>query len=159
LLPTISLTGNYGHSTPELEEILNSDFTVWTFASGVAQPIIEGHRLRQTVKQRQAQADAALANYQQTALVAFQEVEEALASESYLQQRATALARAVELSQSALDRARDDYQGGVGDILTLLRAQEQLILSESALIDARRARLDNRIDLHTALGGDFRARD
>lgn len=159
LLPQINLTGNYGTGTPDLEEILNSDFTVWSFASGVTQPILEGRRLRETVKIREADADAALANYQQTALVAFSEVEQALAAEGFLEQRVSALRKAVELGQSALDRAQDDYKGGVGDVLTLLRAQQQLIQSESALIDARRARLDNRIDLHTALGGDFRARD
>ena len=159
LLPQINLTGNYGTGTPDLEEILNSDFTVWTFASGVSQPILEGRRLRETVKLRQASSEVALAEYQQTALTAFREVEEALAADGFLAQREAAFRKAAELSQSALDRAQDDYKGGVGDVLTLLRAQQQLIQSEGALIDARRARLDNRIDLHTALGGDFRARE
>ncbi len=157
LLPAITLTGSYGTSTPDLEEILNSDFNDWSFAGGVTQPILQGGRLRQTVKLREAEQDELLAQFQQTALQAFSEVEIALGSEKLLAEREFALRRAVGHNRSALERARDDYAGGVGDVLTLLQAQQQLIQAETSLIDARRERLENRVDLHVALGGGFSA--
>jgi len=157
LLPAITLTGSYGTSTPDLEEVLNSDFSVWSFAGGITQPILEGGRLRATVKLREAEQDELLANFQQTALNAFSEVEQALGAEKMLREREAALRRSVGHSRDALERARDDYAGGVGDVLTLLQAQQQLIQAESSLIDARRTRLENRVDLHVGLGGGFEA--
>ncbi len=159
LLPAVTLTGAYGTSTEDLSDIFDTDFTVWSIAGRAAQPLLDGKRLRATVQLREAEAEAALANFEQTALTAFREVEEALAADSYQAKRVAALQKAVALGRDALDRARDDYVGGVGDVLTLLRAQQQLINSESALIDARRQRLDNRVDLHVALGGDFRSHE
>ncbi|MFT5466839.1 MAG: multidrug efflux system outer membrane protein [Verrucomicrobiales bacterium] len=160
LLPQFNITGNYGTGTPDLEEILNSDFTVWSFASGVTQPILEGRRLRETVKIRQANSESELAGYQQTVLIAFREVEEALASEEFQRKRVEAYRDAAEHGQKAVDRARDAVGDGEdGAINSLLRAQERLIGARAALVDARRDWLTNRIDLHTALGGDFRARD
>ena len=155
LLPAISLTGQYGTSTEDLAEILNSDFTIWSIASRVAQPVLDGNRLRQTVRLREAEAEAAVANLQQTALTAFREVEEALAADQYLSKRQEALQNAVERNRGALAQAKDDYVGGVGEVDTVLRAQQQLIQAESTLIEVRRARLENRVDLHVALGGDF----
>ncbi|MEO0446144.1 MAG: TolC family protein, partial [Verrucomicrobiota bacterium] len=157
LLPAISITGSYGTSTPDLSEILNSDFNVWNIANGIAQPILDGQRLRQTVKVREADQEQALANYQQTALTAFQEVETALASEKYLRGQEEALTNAVSLLRGALSRARNNYAEGTGDVLTILRAQQQFIQSETNLINVRRARLDNRVDLHLALGGSFQS--
>lgn len=159
LLPAVTLTGAYGTSTEELSDIFDTDFTVWSIAGRAAQPLLDGKRLRATVELREAEAEASLANFEQTALTAFREVEEALAADAFQAKRVSALQKAVALGRDALDRARDDYVGGVGDVLTLLRAQQQLINSESALIDARRQRLDNRVDLHVALGGDFRSHE
>ena len=156
LLPRLALTSNYGTSTPQFEQVFNSNFEVWGFAGNATQPIFQGGRLVGNVQMRKAEAEQALASYQETALQAFREVEQALAAERFLRNRQIALQQAVKFNQSAYDRARDDYANGVGDVLTLLRAQQQLIQSESQLIDARRARLENRIDLHIALGGDFR---
>jgi len=155
LLPTISLTGSYGTSTPEISEILNGDFTVWNIANNLAQPLLDGRRLLQSIEVRKAEADVALAEFQQTALTAFQEVETALSSEKHLTSRQSALQEAVRLQRGALDRARANYREGTGDVLTILRAQQQLIQSESTLIEVRRARLENRVDLHLALGGSF----
>lgn len=160
LLPQFNITGNYGTGTPDLEEILNSDFTVWTFASGVSQPILEGRRLRETVKIRKADADRELASYQQTVLIAFREVEEALASEEFHRKRVAAYRDALEHGENAVDRARDAVGDGEdGAVNSLLRAQERLISIRAAYVDAERDWLTNRIDLHTALAGDFRARE
>lgn len=155
LLPAISITGSYGTSTAEFSDLLNSDFIAWNVANGIAQPILEGRRLRQTVKLRQAEAESALASFQDTALTAFREVETALSSEQYLAKRQAALEDAVRLRRGALDRARANYREGTGDVLTILQSQQQLILAETALINVRRGRLENRVDLHLSLGGGF----
>ncbi len=155
LLPAISLTSSYGASSPELSEILNGDLVIWNLASNLTQPLLDGRRLRQTVKVRQADVDFAIAEYEQAALNAFQEVEDALSRERFLAEQQRATAEAVRLAEEAMRRTRSAYAEGLGDVLSVLNAQQRLINTRSSLIDIRRQRLENRVDLHLALGGGF----
>jgi outer membrane protein TolC len=156
LLPAISLTGSHGSSSPELSRLLDGDLSVWNLAGNLAQPILDGQRLRQTVKVRQADVEFALAEYEQSVLTAFQEVEDALSLEQSLAAQEAAVAESVRLADEAMAQSRKAYQAGTGDILTMLNAQQRFITARGALIDIRLQRLENRIDLHLALGGDFR---
>ncbi len=53
------------------------------------------------------------------------------------------------------EAARADYAGGVSDLLTVLTAQTRLVQLRSQQLTLRRLRLENRVNLHLALGGDF----
>ena len=86
-----------------------------------------------------------------------QEVETALAAESILVERAAALESATRNALAARDLAEQRYRAGLSDIITVLSSQRTALDSESALLSVRRARLDNRVDLHLALGGGFTA--
>lgn len=155
LLPAISLTSAYGTSSPELSGVLNGDLVIWNLASNLAQPVLAGGQLRQNVKARQADVDFALAEYEQTVLNAFQEVEDALSREKFLGGQQGATAEAVRMAEEAMRRTRSAYADGLGDVLSVLNAQQRLINAKSALIEVRRQRLENRVDLHLALGGGF----
>jgi NodT family efflux transporter outer membrane factor (OMF) lipoprotein len=155
LLPAVSLTGSLGTSTPEVADILNGDFFVWNVANNLTQPLLDGQRLLQVVQARKADVDLARAEYEQAVLTAFQEVEDALAADRYLARQGAALAESVRLAEDALVRARKAYADGVGDALTMLNAQQRLIAARSSWIDVKRHRLENRINLHLALGGNF----
>ena len=60
------------------------------------------------------------------------------------------------LAKEADRASRADYRDGVGDILTVLTAQSRVLQFSGQLISIRRLRLDNRVNLHLALGGDFK---
>lgn len=154
-LPTIRLTGGGGTSTDDFNELLNMDFKVWNIGSGLVQPIFQGGRLLANVKRRQAQYETALADYGRTALTAFREVESALASESYLAGQEEELRVAAEESRSAADLAWDQYQRGLNDIMTVLESQRRSFDSQRQLLQISNERLQNRVDLYLALGGDF----
>jgi outer membrane protein, multidrug efflux system len=85
-------------------------------------------------------------------------VESALEAESLLRRREAALAEAVRLASEADTEARANFRQGLGDLLTVLATQQRAIQARSALATARRLRLDNRVALHLALGGDFEVR-
>lgn len=155
LLPTIGLTGNYGTTTPEIRNLLDGTFSVWSIASNVAQPILQGGRLRANVKRRAAEIDIAAAEFEQAALTAFAEVENALAAEIFLTERVAALIESSRLTRAAYERSRDEFVNGTGDILTVLSAQQRRFADQSQLLAVRRLRLQNRVDLYLALGGDF----
>ncbi len=158
LFPTISLTGSGGRSSNELSSLTDGNLSVWSIGGGVAQPILQGGRIREGINIRKGEAKRALANYEQDALVAFQEVENTLAAERFLRQREQALTEAAKLAEDAYKSADEEYANGVGDVLTMLTAQRQMVLRESERLLIRRVRLDNRVNLYLALGGDFKER-
>lgn len=154
-LPAISLTGRYGTSSSQLEDLLDSNFSVWSIAANLVQPIFQGGRLTGNLDRAKANAVEALANYGQAALDAFNDVEKSLAAEQYLDRSVAALKEASTESAEAEQAAWQRYQRGLTDIITVLESQRRAFDSESAYIVARTQRLNNRVNLYLALGGDF----
>jgi multidrug efflux system outer membrane protein len=155
LYPRISLTGAAGTSSDELKNILNGDFSVWNLVSNILQPLFQGGRLRAGVDLAQAREAEALAAYTQNIVVAFAEVETALAAEGYLREQEEKLIQTVEQAVAARDLAEDRYARGLVDLIAVLEAQRRAFVSQSQLLVVQRAQLDNRIDLYMALGGGF----
>ncbi|MCB1087418.1 MAG: efflux transporter outer membrane subunit, partial [Verrucomicrobiae bacterium] len=155
LLPAISLSGSAGTSSEQIEDLLNSDFSIWSLAGNAAQPILNGGRLREGVVLRRAQVKQAAAEFEKTALTAFAEVENALTTGESLAARESALRKAADLAGEAYRSSSEEFAAGTGDLLTMLTAQDRWFLQQSRLIAIRRERLDNRVALHLALGGGF----
>ncbi len=155
LYPRLSLTASGGTSTRSLTDLLNGDFGVWSLVGNLTQPLFQGGRLRGAVDQAKARTDESLANYAGVALQAYAEVETTLAAESLLESQERHLTEAAEQSTAAARLADDRYIAGLSDYISVLESQRQAVNSQSALIAARRQRLDNRVDLHLALGGGF----
>ncbi len=155
VFPRLALTSSAGTATGDLSDLLNSDFGVWQLAGNVIQPIFTGGQIRAEANVRYAREREVLANLQQTVLNAFGEVETALAAERLLAERADAVSAALDLARQADEAARADFAGGVGDLLTVLTAQNSVLRLRSQQITLHRLRLENRINLHLALGGDF----
>ena len=154
--PSFAITARGGTTTDSLREIFNSDFGVWSLAGSLSQPIWAGGALRSEYSRVKSDDRSDLAKLQSTVLKAFGEVEQALVAERFLVARETAIAKAVKTAIEAADAAASEYFGGTGDALTLIIAQSNRIDLESRKVALRRLRLDNRITLHLALGGDYR---
>lgn len=155
LLPRISLTASGGRTSAELADLLDAGYNVWNLAGNLAQPLLQGGRLRANVKLGEARAREAMEAYQSVVLRAFGEVETALNSEQQLREREEALAEAAEQSSEALRLAEERYFAGLIEFVTLMEAQRGAFNAETELIRVRQQRLDNRIDLFLALGGGF----
>ena len=158
LFPRLALTSSAGTAAGDLSDLLKSDFGVWRLAGNVIQPILTGGQLRAEARVRYAREKEALADLQQTVLNAFGEVETALMAERLLADRDQAVAKALALAEQADKASRADYASGIGDLLTVLAAQSRAVQLKSQLIALHRLRLDNRVNLHLALGGDFTAK-
>lgn len=155
LYPSLSLTGSGGSSTPAFRDLLDGDFSVWSLAASLTQPIFQGGRLRANVDVRAAGSDEALADYAGTLLAAYGEVESALDAERRLAERELALSAAETEAAAAERLARRQYREGLVDVLSLLESQRRALAARSDVISIRRERLHTRIDLHLALGGGF----
>lgn len=156
LFPSISLTGSYGTSTKDLAEILNPDFTVWSLASGILQPIFQGGALAANVTVNEALQKQAFAAYAKTVLTAYSEIETILANEQYFLQQENALKVAADEAQASLDLAEDRYYKGLIGIITLLDSRRSAANALSQLLTVQRQRVENRVDFYIALGGGYK---
>ena len=158
VLPQFSLTGSGGTTTQKLRDVLDTDFSVWSLAGDALQPLLAGGRIKGNYRLRSAESEEAMANYHRAALEAFREVESALTAELLLARREAALTESRELLVESYEETRQEYREGLSDVITLLTTQRQMLEVKGQVLGIRRLRLDNRVDLHLALGGDFRLR-
>ena len=98
-------------------------------------------------------------SYRQKIMAALHEVETALNAGSLLSVQRMHNKAAVENAQQVLALTDQRFELGLVNAATLLDAQRRLLISRSALISVRRAELENRIDLHLALGGEISVED
>ncbi len=155
LYPRLSLTASGGRSSSELKDLLDGDFAVWNLVSNLSQPLFQGGRLRAGVDLASATSEQALIRFVQSALRAFGEVEAALAAEHYLARQEVSLRSAAAEAGAGHMLASERYRQGLEDMTTLLEAQRRAFNADSQLLLVQRQRIDARIDLHLALGGDF----
>lgn len=155
MLPRISLSASGGRSSNELEDLLSNNFNVWTLAGNLAQPLFEGGKLRANARMNEARAREAAAEYGAVALRAFREVEAGLAGERWTAERVAGLEVAARESELARALAEERHARGLENFVTVLEAQRRALESASQLLAARRAQVENRVDLHLALGGGF----
>lgn len=156
-LPGIVLTASGGQSSAELADLLDPDFLIWQLVGSITEPIFDGRRRGARVRQDRARLEEAVADYADAVLTAFEEVENALAQEQTLAAEVVSRRVAAQEARAATRLARAEYQRGLTDIITLLSSQRRAFDAEEALVERQNARLQNRIDLHRALGGGFEA--
>lgn len=159
LLPNLTLTGSAGTATDGLRSLLDGDFSVWSLVANVVAPLWQGGRLRAQIDRAEARVAEVLASYVNTALVAFAEVETALAAEEHLAARVVHLTTSVEQALAAERLAGERYRTGLDTYITVLDSQRSAFQAQSELLAARRLRLENRVDLYLALGGGFEPPD
>ena len=155
LYPRLSLTGSGGSASADLVDLLDGDFAVWSLVANLSQPLLQGGRLRAGVELAESNRDRAVAAFASSVLSALAEVETRLAADLFIAGQERALRTAAAEAAAAHELAEQRYVQGLSDVLALLEAQRRAYDAESQLLAARRQRLDNRIDLHLALGGDF----
>ena len=154
-LPQIKLTASAGTSSDELKDVLDINNNIWSLAANLTRPILDGGKIKSQIERAEAQREEARYLYVQTALQAFAEVETTLAAEQFLVRQETALRAAVTEAGGAQALALEDYQAGLADIVTVLESQRRMFDAKRSLLELQNLRLQNRIDLYLALGGEF----
>lgn len=157
LLPNFSLTGSGGNTGARFGDLLRTDFLVNTIAANMNQVIYDGGARAANARGALAANDRFINDYAQLALEAFSEVEATLSADRSLAKQEVFLKSEVEQATLAERQAERDYAEGVNpNILSVLEAQRRATNARAAIIRLRNQRLQNRFDLHLALGGDFR---
>lgn len=124
-------------------------------AAGIFAPLYTGGAIEAEVERATAVQKEAVAQYGQSALQAFNEVETSLSYENRLMEREAFLKAAVDENKKAYELTSKEYEVGKIELTSLLIVQDKWIQAEIAMTDVSVQRLVNRVGLHLALGGSF----
>lgn len=128
---------------------------MYQVASNLLVPLLDGGKRKIDIEIATVEQKQAVANYAQTALTAFSEVENNLGQGTVLANRETALSEARKQSDKAYSIAKLRYKEGETELLDTLQIQQQAISAESNLLSIKRTQLEQRINLYLALGGSW----
>ncbi len=155
LFPSVGIGGFAGWESRSLTSLLNVSSTFWSLGISALQPILNGGRNRATLENARAAYEETAANYRESALTAFQQVEDALSSLNALSVASSSQQQAVAAANQALALASARYGGGLVTYLDVITAQEQLLSNERLATQIRGQRLLSSVLLVKALGGGW----
>ncbi len=153
--PKITITGILGVANPQLSQFITNESSFAAVGPGFSGPLLNAQVLGFQQKAFEAQARQALAHYEQTILVAFKEVEDALVAVTTARKQRQAQVQQVEALRSALHLANLRYKGGLANYLDVLIAQRNLFEAELSLTGTHRLHLVSIVQLYKALGGGW----
>ena len=153
--PTLSLGASAGFNGGSLLGWFAWPNRFWAVGPTLSETLFDAGRRRATSETAIANYDAAVANYRQTALTAFQQVEDNLAALRVLEIESQQQKQATASAQESLSLFQIRYEGGVDTYLQVVTWQTAALQNERADIDLMRRRLEASVLLIKALGGGW----
>ncbi len=156
--PTLTLTGSAGlESSDPIGNLVKDPIKLWSVGAGLAETIFDAGLRSAVVEQSRAEYDATVANYRQTVLTAFQEVEDSLAALRILSQQVGQQDDAVRSATRTLALATHRYELGIDSYLNVITAQLALLNNQLAAVNIRSQQMTSSVRLIVALGGGWSA--
>ena len=155
LYPTLVIGATGGFQGTTVTNWLNWPSRMWAVGPQVSETLFDAGRRRATSDAARANYDGTVAAYRQTALTAFQEVEDNLAALRILENEAGQQHRATASAQESLQLFTNRYVGGVDNYLQVITAQTIYLANERNDIDIERRRVDASVLLVKAVGGGW----
>lgn len=157
--PTLTLSAGGGYQNSAWSKLLEAPSRYWSIGPKLAEVLFDGGARRAQSAQAKAAYDAAVANYRQVSLAAFQNVEDQLAALRILEQEAIAQDDAVKSAEHALAITINQYRAGTVSYLNVITAQATAYSNERNAITILGNRLDDSVALIKALGGGWEEKD
>ena len=155
--PNMTLSGNSGTQSSKLNKLLTAANRVWSFGSNLTETVFDAGSRHAQVEQARAAYDATVADYRQTVLSAFQQVEEELAALRILAQQAAAEDAAVRSAREAERIIFNQYKAGTVAYTNVVVAQTAALSNAETAVNIRQSRLVASAALVQALGGGWDA--
>jgi outer membrane protein, multidrug efflux system len=146
-----------GWQSTSITNLLNAPSLFWSIGADALQPILQGGRNRANLAAARAAYDQSVANYRQTVLTAFQQVEDGISNLATLSQAISTQGTAVDDARRALAIANDRYVGGVTNYLDVITAQTTLLSNERLRTQLLGQQMVSSVYLVKALGGSWDA--
>jgi multidrug efflux system outer membrane protein len=153
-LPAIDLTGILGGASDELSK-LTSGGAAWSISANILGPIFNFDQDKMRVEIEKARTKQALYSYENTVLLAFREVEDALKEIPTYREQISAVERQLKAAKNAAALSRMRYDKGVTSFLEVLDTERILFAVELEFSELNRQFLNSYVRLYKALGGGW----
>jgi|ERR1700733_1775349 NodT family efflux transporter outer membrane factor (OMF) lipoprotein len=155
--PTVTLSGSVGLSSTSFTSWFTWPSRFWSVGAGLSETLFDAGLRKATVDQFRHQYDETVANYRQTVLTAFQQVEDNLAALRILSVEVAQQDTAVTSAQRNLTLAIDRYRLGIDPYLNVITAQTSLLSNQQTATSLRTQQITASVQLVEALGGGWNA--
>ena len=153
--PTIDLSAVFGYAGNPGTALFSTSSEVWTLMASASQSVLTGGQRSAAVAAARAAYDQSVANYRETVLAAFQNVEDELVALRVLGQQIGVQRDAVEKAQQAVQISLNEYQAGTIAYTTVITAQVTLLNDQETALQVQEERLTASVALVQALGGGW----
>jgi NodT family efflux transporter outer membrane factor (OMF) lipoprotein len=153
--PSLTISASTGYQGIDLPGLISAPLRYWSVGPALAQPLFDGGLRIGAYQQAQAVYDQEVAQYRQSVLSAFQNVEDNLVALRLLQNESKAQAKAVNASQNAVRISFNQYKSGVITYLDVATSQAAELSNERTLMSLLNRQIAAHVGLITALGGGW----
>ena len=153
--PSITLTGTYGSTSPDLDGLFKSGTESWSFSPSISIPIFAAGANKANLDLAHVQKDINVARYEAAIQTAFREVADALAARSTYDEELKAQQGLADAANESFKLANLRYERGVDSYLTVLDSQRSQYTAQQSLETLKLARLQNLATLYKVLGGGW----
>ena len=157
--PSLTLSGSYGSRAGDAASWFTAPSTFWAYGPALAQSIFDAGLRRAQTDQAIAAYDATVAQYRQTVLAGFQEVEDNLAALRILEEEAKVQEEAVRAARESVTLTTNQYKAGIVSYINVVAVQTAWLNNERAAMVVLGRRLVAAVTLLKALGGDWSTAD
>ena len=153
--PNLTLSASGGFESTVADTLLDWPSRFWSIGAGASETIFDAGARGATVTQYRAAYDNAVAQYRQTVLTAFQQVEDNLSSLRVYHQEIQQQEIAVKSATRYLNLAQDRYRLGIDSYLNVITAQTTLLANRQTLTTLYTEQMTAAVQLIEALGGGW----
>ena len=153
--PTITLSADSGTSALTLNRLLATSSRFWAFGSTLVETVFDAGARAAIVEEARAFFEETIANYRQSVLTAFQQVEDQLAALRILDQEVRQQDTAVKSSERFLNLATERYKLGIDSYLNVITAQTTYLVNRQTLATLRMQQMTASVLLVEAVGGGW----
>ena len=153
--PNITLTGGGGFEGTSAGNLFQGPSALWSLGGSAAELLIDGGRRRAVTEEARHNYEAQTANYRESVLNAFQEVEDQLAALRIYQQETVSQQAAVQAARRSTQISTNRYKGGTTNYLEVLTAQAVQLSNERTAADLTTKQFASSVLLVRALGGGW----
>jgi len=155
--PSIDLTGSAGFAGAEIAKLISAPNRVWSLGLTAAETLLDFGARSANVASARAAYDEAVANYRQTALAGFQDVEDNLAAVRWLADEAAVQQEALRAARESVALTLNQYKAGTASYLNVVVVQAAQLNEERSSVSLLSRRLTASVALIRALGGAWEA--
>ena len=157
LYPRFSLSGSFVLAADDAGQMWDQGARQYSYGPRMSWNFFDGGRIRNNIKAEDALAVEARLRYEQTVLVALQEVEDALVAFTQEAERRDALQRTVVAAQRSVELVQTLYRTGLTDFQNVLDMERSLFVQQDLYAESQGLVVQNLILLYRALGGGWDA--